>query len=51
MNEGPTEISKENWDSLQTVYKNPEDIDAYPAALSETPLPGDLNLFPSYQSL
>ena len=41
MNEGPTEISKENWDSLATVYKNPEDIDAYPAALSETPLPGD----------
>ena len=42
MNDGPPEISQENWESLATVYKNPDDIDAYPAALSETALPGKL---------
>ena len=41
MSDRPPEIPAENWDSLEQVYKNPDDIDAYPAGLSETPLPGD----------
>lgn len=40
MKEGPPEISSENWEDLAKVYKSPDEIDVYPAGLSETPLPG-----------
>ena len=36
----PSEFSADNWDSLSSVYKEPDDIDAYPAGLAELPLPG-----------
>jgi hypothetical protein len=40
MSDRPSEFSAENWDSLASVYKQPDDIDAYPAGLAESPLPG-----------
>jgi hypothetical protein len=40
MADRPEEISPENWDALAQVYKNPDEVDVYPAGLSETPIPG-----------
>jgi peroxidase len=41
MADRPEEISPENWDALAQVYKNPDEVDVYPAGLSETPIPGN----------
>ena len=44
MNERPAEISQENWEILSSIYKYPDDIDVYPAGLSETPAPGSTRI-------
>ena len=38
----PEDISQHNWDNINSVYVNVEDIDAFTGAVSETPVPGGL---------
>ena len=38
----PTQISQSNWDNMESVYTNVEDIDAFTGALSELPVEGGL---------
>ena len=34
----PDEISQSNWDNMESVYTNVEDIDAFTGAISEIPV-------------
>ena len=38
----PAEISESNWENMESVYTNVEDIDAFTGAISEIPVPGGL---------
>ena len=38
----PAEISQSNWDNMESVYTNVEDIDAFTGAISEIPVSGGL---------
>ena len=38
----PAEISQSNWENMESVYTNVEDIDAFTGAISEIPVPGGL---------
>ena len=38
----PEDITQQNWDNINSVYANVEDIDAFTGAMSETPVPGGL---------
>ena len=40
MDQRPEEIAPDTWDSFKLVYREPDDIDIFPAGLAETPLPG-----------
>ena len=38
----PEDISQQNWDNMNSVYSDVEDIDAFTGAMSETSVPGGL---------
>ena len=38
----PAQISQSNWENMESVYTNVEDIDAFTGAISEIPVPGGL---------
>ena len=40
MDQRPEEIAPDTWDSFKLVYREPDDIDIFPAGLAETPLSG-----------
>ena len=42
MNDGPREISRDQWAVLKTLYSSPEQIDLFTAGLAESPVEGGL---------